>query len=206
MALFRRKSKSTRETLANDPFDVDFCMSIVNNCATQWENRDVEPELECARLCDRLRDAEVRPPALDEFDVATTHLTDDDWRRFAMCTQLIANHDPQTVSVLCEGNSRHILRQFVEIAMEKRTHTMELLRQSDIRQEEFVRTFAAKFQWPITDEEDAESKERLGQIDYARLLKEADEAKGNAQERMAYLQQLQKQESMRQARRRRGKW
>ena len=71
--------------------------------------------------------------------------------------------------------------------------------------EEFARHFCADWGLPIKDEKAEASAQRLHDIDFGRLMREAESARDSARDRMAYLRELQeKQEEQR--RPRRGKW
>jgi hypothetical protein len=80
---------------------------------------------------------------------------------------------------------------------------LSLLRQSDIRIEEFARHFADHLGVFWHGESAEQSKLRLQQLDYKRLLAEAEMARKQAEERMEYLRKKQDEEGGR--RRRRGK-
>jgi len=81
----------------------------------------------------------------------------------------------------------------------------DVLANSDVRLEELSRHFCASWTINIEGESAAASAKRLHQIDFGRLMKEADAARSSAEERMAYLRKLQEEEE--ETRRpRRGKW
>jgi Flp pilus assembly protein TadD len=82
--------------------------------------------------------------------------------------------------------------------------TLELLRQSSLRVEEFARHFLARLEAAVASETVAQSRARLQRLDYAQLLAEAERAKVSAEERVAYLRKLQQKQE--QLLSRRGKW
>jgi hypothetical protein len=92
---------------------------------------------------------------------------------------------------------------FVGLARELPLLTMELLRQSELRIEEFARNFIARLGATVAGETPQQSRDRLHRLDYARLLEEAEQAKVSAEERMEYIRKLQEEQDKKT---RRGKW
>jgi hypothetical protein len=87
------------------------------------------------------------------------------------------------------------------VARQTEVLTLSLLRQSDIRIEEIARHLAASLGVGWRGETPEQSKNRLHQLDYKRLLAEADEAKKQAEERMEYLRKKQVEDAARRTRR-----
>lgn len=82
--------------------------------------------------------------------------------------------------------------------------TMELLVESPLRIEEFVRHFIARLGAGVEGETLESSQARLEGLDYRNLLQEAERARESAEERMEYLRKLQEELQARQVPR--GKW
>ena len=80
--------------------------------------------------------------------------------------------------------------------------TVALVRQSEVRAEEFARRLAADLGVAIAGETAEHSQQRLDAIDYKRLLAEAEQAKAAAQ---AQMEKLRKKQEELDLRRRRGK-
>jgi hypothetical protein len=170
-------------------------------------NKDIEPDLVRARLADKYRDVQLEPVAPAEFDALTTGLDDESWRRLGLTVGALdlAAVGPALPQLLGARPVRvQIEEAFVGLAKAVPLLTLELLRQSPLRVEEFARHFLARLGAMFIGETTAQSQERLERLDYGRLLAEAERAKQLGQERMDHLRQLQEEQDLR--RRRRGKW
>jgi hypothetical protein len=155
-----------------------------------------------ARLADHGRDAGRDPLTPEEFDALAAALDEEARRRLAVLVGLL-DAAPKVLAV--PGSTPAVVkRTFFAVAAGTSLLTLELLRQSPLRAEEFARRFAAALEVPIQGETAAASKQRLDRLDYGRLTAEAAAAKAAAEERMAKLRQ--KQEEVDQRRSRRGKW
>jgi hypothetical protein len=102
------------------------------------------------------------------------------------------------------GLARQLEEAFVGLARSTPLLTMELLRQGQLRVEEFARHFLARLGAQVAGETAAQSRERLERLDYEGLLAEAERARDSAEGRMDYLRRLQEEQDRR--RPRRGKW
>jgi hypothetical protein len=174
---------------------------------SRFEGQDVEPDLVRARLADHCRDAGLEPMLPEEFDGLVENLDDESWRRLALAVSAldlpaVRQALPEVLGVrpLCAV----IAEAFVRLARETPLLTLELLRQSPLRIEEFARQFLARLGAAVRGETHEVSRARLARLDYAWLLAEAEQAKVSAEERMEYIRKLQEQQEARRSRR--GKW
>ncbi len=141
-----------------------------------------------------------------EFNVATAGLDEEAWRRLALTVTAFERYDVRAgLPLLLEGRSvaEQVRAGFIGVASDLPLLTMELLRQSDLRVEEFTRQFIARLGAGVLGEPPEQSRIRQHALDYARLLEEAEKAKVSAEERMEYIRRLQE---MQDRRSRRGKW
>jgi hypothetical protein len=177
----------------------------IKSLASDLESREVEPQLLRARLADHYRDLEIEPLPPGVFDRLVGELDALAWRRMALAIGVL--DDPgirSSLASLARKTSVGIqVRGFVALALGTDALSLSLIRQSDVRVEEFARQFASRLGVAWRGESAEESRNRLTQIDYNRLLAESEAARKTAEERMTLLREKQ-QEAM--ARRRlRGK-
>jgi hypothetical protein len=173
------------------------------------EGKEVEPALVLARLADRYRDAGVEPMLPVDFDGLVTKLDAEGWRRLALAgsaldLEKVRRALPRLLAVTGETVHGQVQNGLVGLAEATPLLTMELLRQSPLRVEEFARHFLARLGAAVTGENVGQSRDRLERLDYARLLAEAERAKLSGEERLAYLRALQEEQEA--GRPRRGKW
>ncbi len=90
---------------------------------------------------------------------------------------------------------------FVMFAFGTELLTRELLWQSPLRLEEFVRKWLEVLGVGVAEETVEESRQRLERLDYGRLLAESERAKLEAEPRLAALRALQEQRARNAARR-----
>ncbi|OAD19961.1 hypothetical protein THIOM_004364 [Candidatus Thiomargarita nelsonii] len=161
----------------------------------------VDMQLVHARLADHYRDMELNFIAPQDFDILVEQLNEEARQRLALAVAGL-DHD-ELKKALCVKTDRveQIKRCFFNFAMETNLLRMELLRQSPLRVEEFARQFLARLGAEIEGETYAESQQRLARLDYRSLLKEAEQAKASAEERMDYLRQLREDQERRLGRR-----
>jgi hypothetical protein len=205
MSLFNRFYGKRRTPVS---LDLGLLMPQFGAAVSEWEDRDVDHDLLRAQFADAFRDAGLVPVDPSRFTQAAAVLSGDAARRFAV--SLAAFALPETVAVLSHivalnGDSERMLLRLKESAQSLALLTPSILRQSDVRLEEFARHFCECLQVGIQGEAPEKSVQRLREIDYARLVAEAEQAKMSAEERMAYLRKLQEQEEGTR-RPRRGKW
>ncbi len=171
------------------------------------EKGNVEPELVRARLADAYRDGQVEPPPPGAFEAKTADLDAEGWRRLALAVSAL-DHPPLRTTLPClvpDGDTtRQMEDAFVGLARATTLLTLELLRQSPLRVEEFARHFLARLGAQVAGETVQQSRERLERLDYEGLLLEAERARESAEGRMDYLRRLQQEQDRR--RPRRGKW
>lgn len=175
--------------------------------AARLADKLIEPELVRARFADRLRDVKFPPPKPDTFETLGDRLIEEEWRRVALAVSALdLQKVREAVPKLCEdrGMAEWMRDGFFELARETPLLTMELLRQSPLRVEEFARHFLMRIGAAVANETAEQSRKRLERLDYTRLLAEAERAKQSAEERAAYLRKMQEEEQRR--RPRRGKW
>jgi len=176
----------------------------LSELAPALETREVEPLLIQARLADHYRDLNLEPVSLPQFDRAVQGLDTDAWRRLALAVGTLDHEEIRSaLAVLTTPVGQQVQAGFVGMARQTDVLTLTLIRQSDVRTEEFARHFAFRLGVFWQGESAEQSQQRLQQLDYKRLLAEADEAKKQAEERMEYLRQKQEEEAAR--RRPRGK-
>jgi hypothetical protein len=155
-----------------------------------------------ARLADRCRDAGVRPPPPQEIGAMLEALDPEGRRRVALAVALLERLDkPKSAALLAAMAPGEAGPRFLMIAPAAPALTLDLVRTSPLRAQEFCRQFAAQLGAAIRGESDAESRQRLARLDYAKLLAEAERAKASAEERLAYVKKLREQNAPR-----RGKW
>jgi hypothetical protein len=168
------------------------------------ESADVERDLISARLADHYRDAGRDPGSHAEFVQLVRKFDPEAWRRMALVVGSLDHADIRSVLTL---SAQPVLRQielgFVGVVKKTDALTLAILRQSEVRVEEFARHFAAQLGVNWHGETSEQSADRLQKIDYKRLLAEAEDAKKSAEERMAALRKKQEEELAR--RRPRGK-
>jgi len=205
MSLWDRLFKS-RERPPAELDDVEL-RRLVGQSAQAYEHREVEPALVRARLADGYRDAGLEPVLPEDFDAMTAHLTEESWRRLAIAVDTLEDDGVQQALPALKGAGSvadQVRAGFVDFAAGSDLLTLALVRQSRLRAEEFTRRFIASLGAAVEDETLQESRERLERIDYGRLLAEAEEARGSAEERLAYLKKLREEQEKKFAPR--GKW
>ena len=166
----------------------------------------IEPMLVQARFADHYRNLQLEPVLPQQFDACVHGLDGEGWRRLALAVGLLDH--PEIRGVLKSLVAKTpVLEQFeggfAELAKNTDALTLGLIAQSEVRAEEFARHFAAYLGVAWQGESPEQSQARLTQLDYKRLLAEAEQAKEQAKERMEYLRKKQQEDSAR--RRPRGK-
>ena len=168
--------------------------------------QEVDIALIHARLADHYRDMELDFITPNDFRSLTEQLDEAAQQRLAL---LVAGLDNEVLKQAIPKCVKTDVKQqvricFLSFAIETDLLTIELLRQSSLRVEEFARQFLKRLGAGIEDETYAESKQRLKRLDYRSLLNQAKQAQVSAEERMDYLRQLQEEQERRMGRR--GKW
>ncbi|MEK6237972.1 MAG: hypothetical protein N2C14_24940, partial [Planctomycetales bacterium] len=161
MALFRRRKKPADPPTGPMIIHLPIMEPRIAASALRLENDQVEPLVIRARLADDFRDAQLLPANPKAFDDLTETFDADDWRRFA--TVVSAFDDAVTRNILPPLQEKHssvgVVRRLAKLAQDKRRHTMQALRQSELRVEEFARHAAAYLSVPIFGESVEESEE-----------------------------------------------
>jgi len=161
----------------------------------------VDIQLVHARLADHYRDMELNFIAPQDFQILVEQLNEEGRQRLALAVAGLDHDELKKALGLKTDGVEQIKHCFFNFAMETNLLTMELLRQSPLRVEEFARQFLASNGADIEGETKAESQQRLARLDYRRLLNEAEQAKASAEERMDYLRQLRENQERRLGRR-----
>ena len=176
----------------------------LSELAPALETKEIEPLLIEARLADHYRELNVEPVPPIQFERLVDKLDAESWRRFALAVGTLDHADIRSpLATLTTTVLQQVQAGFVGVAVKADALTLSLLRQSDLRIEEFARHFADHLGVFWHGESAEHSRQRLQQLDYKRLLAEAEEARKQAEGRMAYLRKKQEEEGGR--RRRRGK-
>lgn len=201
-----RKSKSPKGSIK--PVNIDEVITTLGSASTDWESRVVFPELIRARLADVCRDASIRPASASAFRERWQPLDEAHQRRFGLLLSACDLEGVQQRFAQWSGNhdaNNPLLALFHTLTTGLPLLTVDVVSQSDIRLEELARHFCYHAGLSIEGETDEASSTRLNEIDFARLISEADVARSSAEDRMAYLRKM--QEEQEQTRRpRRGKW
>lgn len=178
-------------------------LSWVVEDVPRWANANVEPELVRARLADRYRDARIGFIAPEAFDGLCAGLDPEAWRRLALAVSVLDFEAIRAnLAGLLTGPAVVQVREaFVGFARSTPLLTLELLRQSPLRVEEFLRRWLTGMGATIADETPEQSRERLERLDYGRVLSEAEQAQGAAEARMEKLRKLQAEQLARRVRR-----
>ena len=178
--------------------------SVVMVGAASLDGRERHPDLARARLADRYRDAALPPlpPAL--FDQLTTAFDAAAWRRLMLITQLM-QHAPRLLEMTSPSQVRqHVSEGVLECVSETSLLTMTLIRESELRAEEFVRHVLARLGTNIQGEDLRGAMAWIERFNYGKLLEEAERARASGEERLALLRELQEQQERERAPR--GKW
>lgn len=157
-----------------------------------------------ARLADRSRDARIQPAPPDQVAAMLDALDAESLGRLSLVIAVLDLDEVRAVSpaVLGQGPILERIREcFVEFAFGTELLTRELLWQSPLRLEEFVRKWLEVLGVGVAEETVEESRQRLERLDYGRLLAESERAKLEAEPRLAALRALQEQRAQNAARR-----
>jgi hypothetical protein len=210
--LFKKK-KQTAEPAATSKsqsapaeWDLRTMMQQLRELAPVLATRDIELPLLQARLADHYRDLNRAPVPPAHFDHLVHNLDAEAWRRLALAVGALDHADIRSAMLHRPTSvAEQVEVGFIDMARNTDALTLALLRQSDVRIEEFARHFARHLGIAWRGETRDQSQRRLDLIDYKRLLAEADAAKKLAEERMDYLRKKQEQEDAAARRFRRGK-
>lgn len=148
------------------------------------EQRHVDRELLRAQIADHYRDLGIEPVDPATFEELTQDLVPEAWRRLALIASALRLEElRELVPRILDGDPRAQLeRGFVELARSSDLLTMEALRASAQRIEELSRRLAQMFDVAIAGETPEEARARLEQLDYRRLLNEAERARARARD------------------------
>ncbi len=188
--------------------ELDSLITSFGRATSAWDSQTNLAPLVQARLADNCRDAKLRPVSRAEFQQTWQVFDEEHQGRF--CILLGGLELPDVVlraqQVCGPGQSAlPVLRLLHQLTEGHPLLTSLVLQQSDIRLEELARHFCARWGLPIQGETPKASAARLHEIDFGRLMKEAEAARASADDRLAYLKQLQEEQD-KTRRPRRGKW
>ena len=204
---FRKKQPPAPQAPAKDTgpkaeWDLPTMARLLSQLAPALETKEIEPLLIQARLADHYRDIGLEPVPPAKFDAIVVGLDAESWRRFALAIGPLDHVEIRSVLTNMKTSvAQQVQAGFVAMATQTDVLTLSLLRQSEIRIEEFARHLAVYLGVGWRGETLEQSKDRLHQLDYKRLLAEAEEAKKQAEERMEYLRKKQEEDAARRTRR-----
>ncbi len=202
----RRKSVSATEPGAS--IQLDALIATLGRATGELESAAEDAALVRARLADCCRDANVRPVSEAEFNNVWNGFDQEhQWRFCVLIAPLYLPEVGSRLAPLCQAArvASPVLKMLQELTTDHHLLTGSVLQQSDVRLEELARHFCAQWRLPIEGETADASETRRQQIDFRRLMKEAESARASADERLAYLRRLQEEEEKKR-RPRRGKW
>ncbi len=204
--MFGRNKDKSIESLPE--MDLDELIACLGKNLKAWQAQPKGMQwLAQARLADACRDEGIVPVATEAFQAMWMQCKDAQHRQFGLLTatldltllrQRLVHHAPNH-----RGDA--VLRLLQQHLTSVALLPLDVLEQSDVRLEEFARHFCRTWQVRIAKENLIASEKRLHEINFGRLMKEADQARASAEDRMAYLRDLQRKEEENK-RARRGKW
>lgn len=205
--MFGRR-KSIKATEPGAPIQLDGLITTLGQATSELECVPKNSALVRARLADCCRDANIRPVDETEFNKAWNRF--DEEHRWRFCVLVAPLELPQVhsrIGPLCQSarSASPVLKLLQELTSDHPMLTGSVLQQSDVRLEELARHFCAQWRLSIEGETEQASEARRQEIDFRRLMKEAESARASADERLAYLRRLQEEEEKKR-RPRRGKW
>jgi hypothetical protein len=187
--------------------DLDGLITAFGQASEFWQSQAEPGILVRARFADACRDASVRPVTESQFLARWTPLENEVALRFCLLT--VALPLPEVSQRLAEigskGSADDVLALLQNLAVRLKYLTIQVLRDSDLRLEEFARHYCLAWGLAIRDETAAHSAARLHAIDFGRLMQEAEAARTSAADRLAYLRKMQEEQD-KTRRPRRGKW
>lgn len=159
---------------------------------------DVHPEQELlrARLADACRDAQVEPVGVKEFDDHWDAMDLEDRRRMVLFIGALEGtefREAWKAIVARDKSTEAPFRELAAMSADLSLLSIEILDQSELRREEFARHLLARLGIDVAGETDQASVARLYELDYARLLAEAERARLSAEDRLEYLRKLQEE-------------
>lgn len=183
--------------------------------AARCAGRPADRDLVRARLADGCRDAGLAPGLPEVFDELVQGLDEEAARRLMLAAGAFDDEEvrkalPRLPTIREEerrpiaAHGRRLVAVLRELARETPLLTLQLLRDSPLRAEEFTRQFIARLGASVRGETAEQSRRRLERLDYERLLAEAEQARQSAEGRAKQIRDLQDEQEKR--RPRRGKW
>ncbi|MDP2345191.1 MAG: hypothetical protein Q8O67_29875 [Deltaproteobacteria bacterium] len=137
-----------------------------------------------ARFADGMRDQGRGPSLPEEFAFLWQDLNEETKKRVAVVVDALRRH-PVPFPAGLDGAA--IAGALIKSANERPLVTLALLKGSRLRVEELARGLLANLRVDVNGETREESAQRLTQLDYTRLTKEAEAARVAAEQRMAEL-------------------
>src|ERR1043166_7175476 len=167
-----------KDTGPKAEWDLPTLTRLLGQLAPVLETKEVEQALIQARLADHYRDVGIEPLTPAKFEVIVAGLDTESWRRLALAIGPLDHGEIRGVlAVLQTPVQQQVQAGFVAMAAQTEVLTLAILRQSDIRIEEFARHLAKYLGVGWRGETPQQSMDRLHHLDYKRLLAEAEEAK-----------------------------
>ena len=202
--MFGRRKKVKQPNRTVEPINLDLLIANLGQAIDFWQFQPQPQLLTRARYADCCRNCELAPVNETTFESVWKNFDENSQQRFSLVLSGFELESPQA-ALRQIGDAQKGLNRIVELAADHKQLTLDVIEKSDVRLEELARHFCAKWQLPIEDESETASAQRLHEIDFGRLMREADAAKSSAEDRLAYLRKL--QEEQEETRRpRRGKW
>jgi hypothetical protein len=206
---FRKRTEASapetppqRESAASHA-DVNLLMAAIIEVLQHSEKSDPDLDLLRARLADLCRDMKLNPM---EPEAAMAQLKAMDVESQKRLTFAVAGfvHEGAQQALTVKSRSYSAVQLIELLTGFARAHsllTTEILLQSSVRREEFVRQLCARLDAQVVGETSEESAERLAQLDYGKLLAAVEAAKLSAEGRTAYLRKLQEEQEQKLGRR-----
>ena len=185
------------------PIELDLVLlkAHIAEAAAKLASQDIFSDLLLARLADRYRDLRMDPVLSPELKLLINSKDVEVRRRCALTVGLLELQEVGTaLPLLIAKNPAAFQPGLAKLIQTTQLLSMELLRLSPHRVEEFSRNFIMCVGALVKGEAEGDSKQFLAQLDYGSLLQAAERAKVSAEGRMDYIKKLQDQRDMRKPR------
>lgn len=186
---------------------VDSLGSSVSDNINEFQEIEPDKELIRAQLADFYRRGGLPPFNPEMCLELLSSLDKDSIKRLAILIDALIQEDENSLVIarLSRGDvGKQVNDLFISFAKTHDVLSADILLQSSMRREEFVRHFIKQSGAKVEGESEKESEQRLYDLDYKRLLEEASKARNSAQDRVDYLKKLQEEQENKLGRR--GKW
>ncbi len=197
-----------RDTLlVQDRVEIDLepVMQLLHRSVDDWLDPEPEPELLLARLGDACRWAQQMPAEPEQVMATFGKCSESQLRTIGLALDILRESMPAVaLSTIIDDPKLTLDERLFAFAHAVEPAGLNLVSDSHLRVEEAARHFVVCMGVFVLGEEEAAFMARLRRLDYATLLESADQARGTAEERAAYLKKLQEGIESRFAPR--GKW